>query len=63
MSNIVARTFWLVAKRYEVNKCAAHGVYWGYLKLKDCKLIVASLYTYLCTAICISADGCILWKA
>ena len=50
-------------KRYDVKECAMRGVYWVNLKFKDCKSMDASLYTYLCLAICISVDGCILWQA
>ena len=50
-----------------IKECATHGVYWVNLKFKDHNSIDASLYTYLCIAICIviciSADGCILWQA
>ena len=60
-------TWYNKAKRDDVKECATRGVPWVNLKFKDRNLIDASLYTYLCTAICIatciSADGCILWQA
>ena len=40
-------------------ECARHGVYLVNLKFKERYFIDASLYTYLCIAICISADVCI----
>ena len=54
---------WCLSKRYEVKECAMHGVYWVNLKFKDHNSIDASLNTFLCIAICISADGCILSQA
>ena len=48
---------------YDVKECTSCGVYWVNLEIKDCNSIETLLYTYLCIALCISADGCILWQA
>ena len=49
-----------VLKKYDVKVCAMPVVYSVNLKFKHGNLINSSLYTYLCIAICISADRCIL---
>ena len=48
---------------YDVKECTSCGVYWVNLEIKDCNSIETLLYTYLCIALCISADGCISWQA
>ena len=43
-----------IPKRYEVKECATNVIDSPKLKFKECNLIDASLYTYLCIAICMS---------
>ena len=58
---------WLLGQRdMTFKECATCCVYWVNLRFKDHNSINTLLYiaqrTYLCIAICISADGCVLWQ-